>query len=59
VKRVECKILLRKPEGMTPHGKPRRRLEDNIKIGIKGTGAKVWNEFIWLRNEQMADCRVG
>jgi hypothetical protein len=37
VKQVECNILFRKPEGMTPHGKNRRRLEDNIKMSIKGT----------------------
>jgi hypothetical protein len=41
VKRVECKILFRKPEGATPLGKTRRRLEDNIKMSVKGAGGEV------------------
>jgi hypothetical protein len=42
-------VLVGKPEGKRPLGRPRRRLEDNIKIifrkweGVVGTG---WS---WLR----------
>jgi hypothetical protein len=39
VKRFKGKILFRKPEGVTPLWKTRRRLEDNTKkMSIKGTG---------------------
>jgi len=33
-------MLFRKPEGMTPLGKTRRRLEDNIKMSITETGVE-------------------
>jgi hypothetical protein len=32
------KILVGKPEGKIPLGKPRSRRDDNIKINLKGTG---------------------
>jgi len=32
------KILVRKPEGKRPHGRPRRRWEDNIRMDLKETG---------------------
>ena len=46
--RVMRKILVGKPEGKRPLGRPRRRWKDNIKIfgkweGVVGTG---WS---WLR----------
>jgi hypothetical protein len=46
--RVVYKVLVGKPEGKRPLGRPRRRWEDNIKIfrnleGVVGTG---WS---WLR----------
>ena len=47
MKRAECKILFREPEGMTPLGKTRRRLEDNIKMSIKGTGGEGM-EWVYL-----------
>jgi hypothetical protein len=31
-------ILLRKPEGMRPLGRPRRRWEDNIKMDLREVG---------------------
>jgi hypothetical protein len=39
-----------KPEGKRPIGRPRRRLEDNMKMDIQefeGWGA--WTGLIWLR----------
>jgi hypothetical protein len=33
--RNACKILLGKPEGKRPLGRPRRMLEDNIKIDLR------------------------
>jgi hypothetical protein len=37
-KRNACTILLGKPEGKRPLGRPRRRLMDNINIGLKRDG---------------------
>jgi hypothetical protein len=43
-KRNAYNILLGKPEGNRPLGRPRRRWEDNIKMdGV------VWAGLIWLR----------
>jgi len=30
-----CRVLVRKPEGKSPLGRPRRRWEDNIKMDIQ------------------------
>jgi hypothetical protein len=38
------RFLVGKPEGKTPLGRPRRRLEDNINMDL---GA--WTKSIWLR----------
>jgi hypothetical protein len=32
------RVLVRKPEGKRPLGKPRRRWEDNIKADLQGVG---------------------
>jgi hypothetical protein len=32
---ISCKVLVGKPEGWKPHGRPRRRLEDNVKIDVQ------------------------
>jgi hypothetical protein len=37
-KRNAYKILVRKPEGKRPLGKPRRLLVDNIKMDLRETG---------------------
>jgi hypothetical protein len=43
-RRNACRILMGKPEGMRPLGKPRHRWVDNIKMdGV------VWTGLIWLR----------
>ena len=34
-RRGECKVLVRKPEGKRPVGKPRRRWVDNIRMHIE------------------------
>jgi hypothetical protein len=41
-------ILVGKPEGKRPLGKPRRRWEDNTRMDLKESG-KLWTGFIWLR----------
>jgi hypothetical protein len=42
------RILVGKPEGKRPLGKPRRRWVDNIKIVVREDGM-VWTGLIWLR----------
>jgi hypothetical protein len=41
------KVLVQKPEGKRPLGRPRRRREDGIKMDLKETGWGVG--FKWLR----------
>jgi hypothetical protein len=43
-------ILVGKPEGRRPLGRPRRRWEDNIKMGLReiGFGAVDW--IHWAQN---------
>ena len=36
------KVLVGKPEGKRPLGRPRRRWEDNIKMGSSGSGKGLW-----------------
>jgi hypothetical protein len=44
-RRSACRILVGKPDGKRPLGRPRRRWVDNIKMDLRevGTGS------IWLR----------
>jgi len=48
-KRGACRVLVGKPEGMRPLGRPRCRREDNIKTHLQEVGCGVWNGLIWLR----------
>jgi hypothetical protein len=45
------RILVRKPEGKRPLGRPKRRRADNIKMDIREAewGGVVWTGSIWLR----------
>jgi hypothetical protein len=43
--RNACRTLVGKPEGRITLGRPRRRLEDNIKMD----DGLVWTRLIWLR----------
>jgi hypothetical protein len=45
-KRNACRILVGKPEGKRPLGRPRRRWVDNIKIDLREIR---WDGLIWLR----------
>jgi hypothetical protein len=38
-----------RPEGRRPLGRPRRRWEDNIKMGLQEVGWGAWTGLIWLR----------
>jgi hypothetical protein len=48
-KRNAYKILMRKPEGKRPIGRPRRRSEDNIKMDRREVGCVVLTGLFWLR----------
>jgi hypothetical protein len=43
------RILLGRPEGRRPLGRPRRRWEDNIKMDLQEVGWGEWTRLIWLR----------
>ena len=48
-RRVAYRVLVKKPEGKRPLGKPSRRWEDNIKLDIQELGWRTWTGLIWLR----------
>jgi len=50
------RILLGQPEGKTPLGRPRRRWEDNIKMGLQevGCGVMDWIELAQDRDRWQA-----
>jgi hypothetical protein len=43
------RILVGRPEGRRPLGRPRRRWENNIKIDLQEVGWGAWTGLIWLR----------
>jgi hypothetical protein len=43
------KVLVGKPEGKRPLGRPRRRWDDGIRTDLRETGLGVWIEFDWRR----------
>jgi hypothetical protein len=51
-KRNAYRILLGKPEGKKPLGRPRRRLVDNIKMDL---GAIGWDGVDWIELAQDRD----
>jgi hypothetical protein len=44
-KKDACRILVGKPEGRRPLGRPRRRWVDNVKMNLRGT---VWTGMNWI-----------
>ena len=44
-------VMVGKPEGKRPLGRPRRRWEDNIKMDLQEVGWEVWTGSSWLRIE--------
>jgi hypothetical protein len=42
------RVLVGKPEGKRPHGRPRQRWEVGIKMDLRDIGWGVWSGFIWL-----------
>jgi hypothetical protein len=47
-KRNACNILVGKPEGIRPLGRPRRRWMNSIKMDLRYDGME-WIGLIWLR----------
>jgi hypothetical protein len=43
------RVLVRKPEGKRPLGRPRRRWEDNIKMDLQKVDGVVETGWSWLR----------
>jgi len=41
-------VLVGKPEGKTPLGRPRRSWKDNIKMDLQKVGCGVWTGSRWL-----------
>jgi len=48
-RKVAYRILVRKPEGNRPLGRPRRRLMDNIKMNLQEVKWGAWTGLFWLR----------
>jgi hypothetical protein len=48
-RRGDYRVLVGKPEGKRPLGRPRRRWKNNIKMDLQEVEAKVWIGSSWLR----------
>jgi hypothetical protein len=46
---VVYRVLVGKPDGKRPLGKPKRILEDNIKMDLQEVRCGVWTGLSWLR----------
>jgi hypothetical protein len=44
-KRNACRVLVGKPEGKRPLGRPRRRWVDSISIDLREIG---WDGMVWI-----------
>ena len=47
--RVVCRVLVGKPEGRRPLGRPRSRWVDNIRMDLQEVGCGIWNGLGWPR----------
>jgi hypothetical protein len=45
----EERILVRRPDGKKPLGRPRRRWEKIFKMDLQEWGGQTWTGLIWLR----------
>jgi hypothetical protein len=43
------RVLVGRPEGRRPIGRPRRRWEDNVKMDLQEVGWGAWSGLIWFR----------
>jgi hypothetical protein len=51
--RSAYRVLVEKPEGLCPLGRPRRRCEDNIKMGLQEVRCEGMD---WIELAQDRDC---
>jgi hypothetical protein len=49
--RVVYRVLVGKPDGKRPLGRPKHSWEDNIKMDLQEVGCKIWTGLSWLRIE--------
>jgi hypothetical protein len=47
-KRNSYRLLVGKPEGKRPLGRPRRRWVGNIRMHLGGWDGVMWTGFVWL-----------
>ena len=45
------RVLVGKPEGRRPLGRPRRRCVDNIRMDLRRWDVGIWTGLDWLRIE--------
>jgi hypothetical protein len=43
------KVLVGKPDGKRPLGRPRHRWEEGIRMDLREIGWGVWSGFSWLK----------
>jgi hypothetical protein len=43
------RVLVGKPKGKRPLGRPRHRWEDGIKMDLREIGRGLWSGYTWLR----------
>jgi len=48
-KRGVYRVLVRKPEGKRPLGRPRHKWQENIKMDLRKWDGGAWTGSIWLR----------
>jgi len=48
-RRCVYRVLVRRPEGRRPLGRPRLRWEDNIKVDLQKVGSGARTGLIWVR----------
>jgi hypothetical protein len=51
-------ILVGKPEGKRPLGRPRHRWECNIRMDLQEVGCGVWTGLVWFR-QVAGNCECG
>ena len=51
-RRGAYRVLVGRPDGKGPLGRPRHRWEDNIKIDFQEVGWGTWTGLLWLRLEK-------
>jgi len=42
-------VLVMRPDGKRPLGRPKRKYEVNIKMNLYDLGGEAWTALIWLR----------